>query len=654
MKAKEGRRAVETNEDGTDTSDDDNNQEQRPDSPPLPLMPGSPPGSPYSSPPRLDPPPPPRIPHDPRLLVPNIVGDSDDDDAGQKVSASERKVLQPSPRKTIASYDDNTNIMVSVSNLKSLLQNKLNPCDECGGETVLDVQNKHLGLAVGLRLVCYQCKRVSGEKLSSRRQGRKIELNERFASAITAIGLGSSAASTISMHMNMPGMHENSFNKNSRVTTERVKGVLEDCLKRARQRVRDFHRARDPTIGADDVIDIYVSFDGSWKKRGFKSNFSFAAVIEIKTGLVIDFVVLSKLCFQCSMAKHNYSGTDYDDWYQKHKADCDINFDPAMSSGSMEVESAKIMWLRSIELGNFRYIKMVSDGDAKTLSALHELDPYSGTVVSKEECINHVSKRLGTALRNLVAECIQKGNSISGRGDGTLTGNKIKAFTHYYGTELRRYVGTNVEKMKQGIMASLLHCTATDELASHKWCPDSTETCESWCFWKKAFAEGRDPTDKEKHKAMLGTRISKEVGEKMFPIYTRLTDPKLLSRCLLGADQNRNESLHNCVWGKLPKEKHHTLYRLLHAAGQAVMQFNEGCSPLQAQINALGYGEGQVTTHQRKMKDVKRLKHAIIKRDIKSINQVQVRKRARAEMDRRAGKMNPSYGPGIAGTSTDN
>lgn len=85
----------------------------------------------------------------------------------------------------------------------------------------------------------------------------------------------------------------------------------------------------------------------------------------------------------------------------------------------MEIEAAKVMWQRSLAR-KLRYTTMVSDGDSKTHNALLQLKPYDVDVV-KEECTNHVSKRIGTALRNLVSTESKRGNTLGGRKTGSLT-----------------------------------------------------------------------------------------------------------------------------------------------------------------------------------------------------------------------------------------
>lgn len=106
-------------------------------------------------------------------------------------------------------------------------------------------------------------------------------------------------------------------------------------------------------------------------------------------------------------------------WFEDHKPKCSKNF--SGSSGAMEVEAAKVMWGRSDILHQLRYTTLVSDGDAKTFSALTEIRPYGTLDIKKQECINHVAKRLNTALRNLVNTENKRGVRLGGAGLGNLT-----------------------------------------------------------------------------------------------------------------------------------------------------------------------------------------------------------------------------------------
>lgn len=61
----------------------------------------------------------------------------------------------------------------------------------------------------------------------------------------------------------------------------------------------------------------------------------------------------------------------------------------------MEVEAALILFSRSVTKHNLLYTTLVSDGDSATTSALVKENVYVPVV--KEECLNYVQKRMGTA-----------------------------------------------------------------------------------------------------------------------------------------------------------------------------------------------------------------------------------------------------------------
>ncbi|GFV68359.1 uncharacterized protein TNCV_576111 [Trichonephila clavipes] len=76
------------------------------------------------------------------------------------------------------------------------------------------------------------------------------------------------------------------------------------------------------------------------------------------------------------------------------------------------MEAAAILWQRSIKECNMRYTCILSDGDSKTFQHLMSLNIYGKSKpIKKEECINHISKRLGIGLRSKVKEWRSKGKS---------------------------------------------------------------------------------------------------------------------------------------------------------------------------------------------------------------------------------------------------
>lgn len=98
----------------------------------------------------------------------------------------------------------------------------------------------------------------------------------------------------------------------------------------------------------------------------------------------------------------------------------------------MEMIGAERIFRRSLSEANMRYTIMLSDGDAKTFQHLQKLNIYPGIKIEKEECINHVAKRMGTSLREKVKQCKAQKITLGGRAEGALTDNKIDKLTTYY------------------------------------------------------------------------------------------------------------------------------------------------------------------------------------------------------------------------------
>ena len=70
----------------------------------------------------------------------------------------------------------------------------------------------------------------------------------------------------------------------------------------------------------------------------------------------------------------------------------------------MEVEGIQRLFERSEENG-IRYTVYVGDGDSRSYSTIKSLQPYGpGVEITKEECIGHIQKRMGSRLRSLIAK----------------------------------------------------------------------------------------------------------------------------------------------------------------------------------------------------------------------------------------------------------
>ena len=190
---------------------------------------------------------------------------------------------------------------------------------------------------------------------------------------------------------------------------------------------------------------------------------------------------------------------------------------------------------RSVKKHGLRYTTMLSDGDSKSFSHVTESKVCGGDIVTeKNECVNHVSKRMGTALNHLKDKCKVQGQSITGKGK--LTNQMIIKIQNYHGHAIKDNAG-DVSLMKRRICAILVHLTSTDKEPKHTHCPPGNK---SWCFWQMAFSKNEDPGTHKEHET-----VPVDVRWKLISIFLRLTNERLLERCKRNRTQNPNESMHN-------------------------------------------------------------------------------------------------------------
>lgn len=157
-------------------------------------------------------------------------------------------------------------------------------------------------------------------------------------------------------------------------------------------------------------MNLKVSGDGSWKKRGFSSLFGVTMLIGYYTSKIIDIVVKGSYCQACIYYDKKDKNESY---YLEHKEECPINH--IDSAGKMEVDAVLEMVERSEELFGVKYSNYIGDGDAKTLKAILDVQPYGENFeMVKNECVGHVEKRMGNCLRNVKKKQSSEQRQING------------------------------------------------------------------------------------------------------------------------------------------------------------------------------------------------------------------------------------------------
>ena len=137
-----------------------------------------------------------------------------------------------------------------------------------------------------------------------------------------------------------PPVSQHAYQQHMRVIEMGAHAETQDSMCRARDEVRKLYDASQ-----NQVIDIIISCDGTWQKRGFSSLFGVVSIIAYETGKVNDYTVLSKHCSGCKKWEcKDQTTTEYHTWKEQH--DCSINF--SGSAGSMEPYSTFALFQLSL------------------------------------------------------------------------------------------------------------------------------------------------------------------------------------------------------------------------------------------------------------------------------------------------------------------
>ena len=135
------------------------------------------------------------------------------------------------------------------------------------------------------------------------------EVNRRFVYAAASLGLGHEGLTQFCAFLNLPPpVHHYLYQMHLKQISEASVAHAEENMKSAVSRVKSTLKDSGDVSDGDDenddendeaCVDVGVSCDGSWHRRGFSSLVGTTAVISLETGQVLDYETLNKVCYEC-------------------------------------------------------------------------------------------------------------------------------------------------------------------------------------------------------------------------------------------------------------------------------------------------------------------------------------------------------------------
>ena len=164
------------------------------------------------------------------------------------------------------------------------------------------------------------------------------------------MGVGYGGLVKLCRHLDINAMTNKTYASHVKVVASASMVATSSLLDDVVEVVRSTYSERELSTPTEErIIDLAVSFDGTWMTRGHKSKYGLGCIVEIETGLVLDFVIMSLYCLSCAGAVARYGGAgteEYKTWKAAH-TNCNINYDGP--SEGMEMEAGEQLWERSVD-----------------------------------------------------------------------------------------------------------------------------------------------------------------------------------------------------------------------------------------------------------------------------------------------------------------
>lgn len=493
---------------------------------------------------RCSPPEPlPSTSHSPPPLVTTAAASSEEEE--ESLSSIRAGLMADEPPAEDQPGSDNEYVFITKGRLKEIVSSR--PCSCGDGSCGLEYDED--GFDSTITVTCDVCdlKKISKpaavtDGYHGRKDLYKTNVGLVYASIIDDFGLA--GVRRLLGILGRPTIGTGEYYRYLRYIYNVMKDHYESQQSQVVRAIRKYYaKHTDYVPDGNGILNIDVSYDGTWMKPGHSSKIGLGLVIEVCTGFVVDFEILSEYCSACCLQEDKLKNQKITEeafrtWKTRHAENCTKNYEG--TSGAMEAEGAVRMFQRS-EHHRFRYEHFVGDGDSSAFNAVKALNggrgPYLITQVKKLECINHVQKRMGTRLRKLRDEAKVKIKTARGKtvtrslfSGKTLSDKSINALTNSFGRAIRASVGKTTLDMEQAVM-NTFHLVVNIELAGQN---------------------------------------------KIQGVYEALSSDDIMQRCLRGLTQNDNESFHSKLWARAHNTKFAGLSKLQFMARAAILDHNFG------------------------------------------------------------------------------
>ena len=118
-----------------------------------------------------------------------------------------------------------------------------------------------------------------------------------------------------------PPMNKPAFNDSLKIIHHAYQSQSQVSMQSAATEIRKVHLEEESI--ENSVVDIAISADGSWQRRGYSSLHGLVTVISVDSGQCIDVDVIIKTCKSCEAMEKKKDAEGHPIFLKEH--DCPIN-----------------------------------------------------------------------------------------------------------------------------------------------------------------------------------------------------------------------------------------------------------------------------------------------------------------------------------------
>ena len=160
------------------------------------------------------------------------------------------------------------------------------------------------------------------------------------------------------------------------------------------------------------MVEVAVSYDGTWSKRGYTANFGVGFIVLVESGEVLDYDFESKLCMECITAKQEACHVANKIWERSKTYNLQCKFMVVM----VITRPIAVFGILMAAANRVRSVRTPTKAPKNTKHASHaewKESHDSGEAdccrVMKLYCIGHVQKKMGTLLRDMRKKTVSEG-----------------------------------------------------------------------------------------------------------------------------------------------------------------------------------------------------------------------------------------------------